>query len=164
MRCDVRDQLVLLLSFLGTFSLFHYHTLHMQFFSCLKCPPLPLPCCSNRPIPLILSDSVIVPSWVIRRVCPDIGSVCLWRPSLDFLSSLLFVILTHYSLLQSVKYASITASLLIQVSLSMPNSQWRTGHTGVIRAMPGGPVCWSKKWAAGLGKNNSWIIVTKNSC
>jgi len=40
--------------------------------------------------------------------------------------------------------------------------QWRTGHTG-IWAMPGGPVCWSKKWAAGLSKNYYWIIFTKNS-
>ena len=31
--------------------------------------------------------------------------------------------------------------------------QWQTGHTGIL-AMPGGSVCWSKKWAAGLGKNN----------
>jgi len=41
-------------------------------------------------------------------------------------------------------------ALAIQVILR--DLQWRTGHTG-IRAMPGGPVCWSTKWAASLGKN-----------
>ena len=39
--------------------------------------------------------------------------------------------------------------------------QWRTGHTG-IRAMPGGPVCWSKKWAAGLGNNRLTMVL--NNC
>ena len=39
-------------------------------------------------------------------------------------------------------------------------ADWPYGHSGNARWAG----CWSKKWAAGLGKNNYWIIATKNSC
>ena len=97
-----------------------------------------------------VSDSVLdatdTPTWHISELLCFIAA----KSNIMALDDLVKVCADFYTEVEVVNAGDIIGSCGVRMSkLRNGPDQWRTGHTG-IRAMPGGPVCWSKKvgrWA-----------------